>query len=343
TLLSGTLIIQYNAFIQTQSDRLLKVGCIFGNQSKVLIGTGVTITSNLPNKGSTLITTISNETVAPVVEMRVVDLRSQDETTDTQIGQELQLIIELKEKTNTYDLWASHLIAMTEKGEESIFLLDDRGCPTNLNIFPALSKTISNGTRRLIATFQAFKFASSPVVRFSVLIQFCSNECSPIKCDNNGESYGRRKREVRTHLVETINGSKMIRSFNQLKRSFEANSSVINQMPLEYVMIVRDASFQPDRLIVGNNDGKILVAGYNFVTDEVCMDYSLVIGLIVTWVLVQLIFIIACICLVRRYKKHYQEEFSRASMEDLNKNFGLGFSNLENRRVRWADNGDNIM
>ncbi|KAH1009360.1 hypothetical protein HUJ04_001723 [Dendroctonus ponderosae] len=298
---------------------------------------------NLPNKGSTLITTISNETVAPVVEMRVVDLRSQDETTDTQIGQELQLIIELKEKTNTYDLWASHLIAMTEKGEESIFLLDDRGCPTNLNIFPALSKTISNGTRRLIATFQAFKFASSPVVRFSVLIQFCSNECSPIKCDNNGESYGRRKREVRTHLVETINGSKMIRSFNQLKRSFEANSSVINQMPLEYVMIVRDASFQPDRLIVGNNDGKILVAGYNFVTDEVCMDYSLVIGLIVTWVLVQLIFIIACICLVRRYKKHYQEEFSRASMEDLNKNFGLGFSNLENRRVRWADNGDNIM
>lgn len=158
---------------------------------------------NLPNKGSTLITTISNETVAPVVEMRVVDLRTQEETTDTQIGQELQLIIELKEKTSTelffrmivtviwtsfvdtYDLWASHLIAMTEKGEESIFLLDDRGCPTNLNIFPALSKTTTNGTRRLVATFQAFKFASSPVVRFSVLIQFCSNQCSPVRFIKN--------------------------------------------------------------------------------------------------------------------------------------------------------------
>lgn len=82
--------------------------------------------------------------------------------------------------SDTFDLWASHLIAMTEKGDESIFLLDDRGCPTNLNIFPPLKKIISDGTRKLMATFQAFKFASSPVIRFSVIIQFCSNECPPV-------------------------------------------------------------------------------------------------------------------------------------------------------------------
>lgn len=73
------------------------------------------------------------------------------------------------------------------------------------------------------------------------------------------------------------------------------------------------------------------------------MDFSLVIALIVTWILVQLIFIIACIVLVRKYKEHYKEEFNRASMEDLHKNFGLGFSNLENRRVRWADDRANIL
>lgn len=81
----------------------------------------------------------------------------------------------------------------------------------------------------------------------------------------------------------------------------------------------------------------------DYATNEVCMDYSLVIGLIVTWIIVQLIFVIACIALVKRYKKYYEQEYRRASMEDLHKNFGLGFSNLENRRVRWADNGDNIM
>ncbi|XP_030758792.1 uncharacterized protein LOC115884372 [Sitophilus oryzae] len=202
TLLAGTLVIQYNALIQTRSDRIIKVGCIFGNESKVLIGTGVKISSSLPNKGSTLLNTASNETVAPVVEMKVVDLRSQEETIDSQIGQELQMIIEL---------------------------------------------------------------------------------------ENNIESYGRRKRAILTPVLETINGSTTIRS-NGIKNktyynNYNSKSSVTNQMPLEYIMVVRNPNSYSDRLIVGDRDTKILVAGYNYKTDEVCMDYSLVIGLIITWII----------------------------------------------------------
>lgn len=37
-------------------------------------------------------------------------------------------------------------------------------------------------------------------------------------------------------------------------------SDVINEMPLEYIMIVRDPKFVSDRLVFGDN--KILVAGY---------------------------------------------------------------------------------
>lgn len=73
------------------------------------------------------------------------------------------------------------------------------------------------------------------------------------------------------------------------------------------------------------------------------MDYSLVIGLIVTWVIVQIIFVVSCIVLVRRYKRHYKYQNSRQSMEELHKNFGIGFSNLENRRVHWADDGEHII
>lgn len=69
---------------------------------------------------------------------------------------------------------------MTERGDESIFLLDDRGCPTNLNIFPPLDKVLTNSSKKLVATFEAFKFASSPVVRFSVIVQFCSSKCLPV-------------------------------------------------------------------------------------------------------------------------------------------------------------------
>lgn len=67
------------------------------------------------------------------------------------------------------------------------------------------------------------------------------------------------------------------------------------------------------------------------------MDYSLVIGLLVVWVIVQIIFVIACVFLVRRYKRYYDYHNSRQSMEELHKNFNIGFSNLDNRRVHWAD------
>lgn len=265
---------------------------------------------------------------------------------------------------------------MTERGDESIFLLDDRGCPTNLNIFPPLDKVLTNSSKKLVATFEAFKFASSPVVRFSVIVQFCSSKCLPvsivtyqahihpipnffcvkINCDNNIQSFGRRKREI--SRIETIHGNQTVKT-PDVHITLQ-NSSIINQMPLEYIMVVRNSEAHPDKLIYGNKDGVILVAGYgnnifsspkqhytvkiaDYVTNEVCLDFSLVIGLIVTWIVVQIIFITACIILVRRYRKHYQQQCSRTSLEELHKNFGLGYSNLENRRVRWADNGDHFV
>lgn len=69
---------------------------------------------------------------------------------------------------------------MTENSQESILLLDDNGCPTNLEVFPALNK-LENGTTKLVSTFQAFKFASSPIIRFSVIVQFCANKCPEVK------------------------------------------------------------------------------------------------------------------------------------------------------------------
>lgn len=46
-----------------------------------------------PNKGSTV---VNSSSLAPVVQMRVIDYLTQKEAMDTQIGQELQMIIEIK-------------------------------------------------------------------------------------------------------------------------------------------------------------------------------------------------------------------------------------------------------
>lgn len=141
------------------------------------------------------------------------------------------------------------------------------------------------------------------------------------------------------------------------------------------MVIVRNQNLSPDRLAYGGN--KVLVAGYSkymkeinfnlsdskigeetnrffiysdnkllyfpdYETNEVCVDYSLLLGLVISWVLIQIIFAIVCIIMVRKYKKYYQEEYVRQAYEEYNKNFDIGASNLDTRRVRWADSGDEM-
>lgn len=78
-----------------------------------------------------------------------------------------------------------------------------------------------------------------------------------MNCDHNIISYGRRRREIVSQAIQTINGTTVVK----LNRSeFDSMSSFVNEMPLEYVMIVRDPKFISDRLVFGDN--KILVAGY---------------------------------------------------------------------------------
>ncbi|KAK9880032.1 hypothetical protein WA026_008548 [Henosepilachna vigintioctopunctata] len=329
-LLSASLIIQYNNFIQTQGDRLIKVGCIFGNDSKLVVGTGVSVVPNNSNNGSFLINSTSSPSGdAPLVQMKIVDHYSKEEVSDTQIGQELDLIIESSTKGN-YDIWAGHLIAMTESGAESIYLLDDRGCPTDPNVFPYLEKVTQDNKTELIATFQAFKFSSSPAVRFSVIVQFCPDKCPEVDCSS-------QYRQKRAQIVTTFNGTKVLRVN---RTEFETLNSKFYQKPLEIQLTVQNQRLYPDKLAVGVN--KILVAGYNYETNEICVDYSLFLGLIISWVLIQIIFAVSCIIVVRKYKIYYQDEYMKQAYEEYNKNFDIGISNLDNRRVRWADSGDEM-
>ncbi|XP_044754942.1 uncharacterized protein LOC123313905 [Coccinella septempunctata] len=331
-LLSGSLIIQYNSFVQMQGDRLIKVGCIFANDSKLVVGTGVTVAPIHSDNGSSLINSTNSPSdggtpSGPSVQMKLVDHYSKQEVSDIQIGQDVDLIIEASTKGN-FDIWVSHLVAMTENGGESIMLLDDSGCPVDNNVFPPMVKSRMNNVTTLTGTFQAFKFSSSPAVRFSVIVQFCPEKCPEVDCRN----HSRHKRGQ----YKTLNGT--IQSINRTE--FELINSQFYKRPLEIMVVVRNNNLSPDRLAFGSN--KVLVAGYNYETNEVCVDYSLLLGLVISWVLIQIIFAIACIIMVRKYKKYYQEEYLRQAYDEYNKNFDIGDSNLDSRRVRWADSGDEV-
>jgi hypothetical protein len=81
-----------------------------------------------------------------------------------------------------FDIMATHLVATSKDGSESFLLVDDRGCPADPLTFPAFSKAGPN-SKSLVTNFRAFKFPRSPVVRFSVMVQFCPGTCSPVSRD----------------------------------------------------------------------------------------------------------------------------------------------------------------
>lgn len=73
--------------------------------------------------------------------------------------------------------------------------------------------------------------------------------------------------------------------------------------------------------------------------NEVCVDYALFVGLAVCWIILQIIILVACFLLIRKYKKYFDIAYTRQLDEhhsETHQSFGLGGESL-NRRVRWAD------
>lgn len=74
-------------------------------------------------------------------------------------------------------LRAGHLVASSGDGHDSLLLLDWRGCPPDPTTFPAL---VPKDNQVLSALFKAFRFPTSPVLRFSIILTICETVCQPV-------------------------------------------------------------------------------------------------------------------------------------------------------------------
>lgn len=156
--------------------------------------------SESPNEGSLIFNTTGT---APRVALKVVDISENALINDVALGQNLELQISMTPADSAYDFRAVQLIARSNTGHSSILLLDNRGCPTDLSIFPKLQRRITNTSQILFGRFHAFKFAGSPYVNFEVVVQFCLTKCPPIVCGPNSKDIRRRrKRDILDGTME---------------------------------------------------------------------------------------------------------------------------------------------
>lgn len=250
---------------------------------------------------STVITNTSSE--APVVTMRILGEDHQDAIV-TKLGERLTLKIEIKPADGTslklqvprmesketwnfpgpYDIMAGHLVASSATGHWSYLLLNELGCPTDPTTFPALSKDpIDN--RSLVATFTAFKFPESQLVRFNVIVKFCMDVCEPVSrrsfslsisfevirippvpsaflfffsfqtnCSDGRVSYGRRRRSS----IVASTSEPYVAEVTELFRN-----KTPDELPLQLSIIVQSPVIFADPLLSRENTtpDTILIAG----------------------------------------------------------------------------------
>ncbi|XP_026467113.1 uncharacterized protein LOC113370637 [Ctenocephalides felis] len=347
TLLSTLLVVQNNPIIQTQGDRLVRVGCVLDESGKQEFFTpndatlhgAVTFDDNqpMPSQGSIV---INSSAATPAVTLSLLDT-DLNIAQDAQLGQRLEMRIEITPADGPYDVRAINLIARSEDGRASILLLDNRGCPTDEKVFPALQEIRTAHSKLLLGRFQAFKFTGYPVVQFSALVKFCLRQCPPLQCDEIQIARERRSSSQETNNVTISDQEAEI--VHSAQTSTEVPMMMNSEIPVQFKIIVYEPEVIQDKLIYGENQ-QILLAGVDDSHHVVCIDQTLIICIIVVWLLLQFILLAGCITVIRRYKKYADIDYDRSSFGQINDNMAFGYPSLS-RRVTWADHRDsqNIM
>ncbi|KAH0945783.1 hypothetical protein HN011_010617 [Eciton burchellii] len=332
TLVWATVVIQYNPIIQRLGDQSVRVGCSLDEQG-LPEPRNVTVNSSFsfldPNAGVPPVasTIVNASSEVPIITMRILNQENMDAVV-TQLGQKLTLRIEIHPVDGLYDIAAGHLVASSASGDSSYLLLDQSGCPTDPATFPALLKDPADN-RSLISTFTAFKFPDSQIVRFNVIVRFCLEKCEPTMCRGGQMSYGRKRRSL---SLEQPLIAEVTEVYGNL-----------TELPLQLSIVVQSPVITADQLLSreSSSPDTLLITGGRSIDGLFCVDASLALGLLIFWLIIQIVLTIGCILAVSRYRRMAMEaEEDRADILARHL-YGIHGGNFEiARRVRWADRNE---
>ncbi|XP_016990097.1 uncharacterized protein LOC108052253 [Drosophila rhopaloa] len=369
TFISALVVIQNNPNVQTQGDRLIKVGCIQSNATASLgvsvrdssveasehVPSAIALESSLeyaehmfPHEGVVHYNSSSGPSPHPSITLQIVDLSHQHETNDVQIGQNLELQIvaeyspqQLAEHLELQlaplpDFRATSLVAKTSDNENYVLLIDERGCPTDASVFPALERVHSATRSMLRARFHAFKFSGTANVSFDVKIRFCVERCSPSNCASpswqrrrrQADQPGRRPEDLRVQNPVYISTVVDVAPEQDNRTHFTAQE----ELPLNYNIRVHGPDQSNAKSYMYGERGVLLIAGIDdqLHLENVCINQSLLIALFIFWLICQVALLFGCGMVLQRYRRLAKLEDERRRLHE---------EYLEARRVHWADQG----
>ncbi|GFU94320.1 uncharacterized protein TNCV_162501 [Trichonephila clavipes] len=130
-------------------------------------------------------------------------------------------------------------------------------CPTDPSIFPGLNLD-ARDRKSLFANFKAFRFPSTGLVNFEVQIRFCQDQCKPMRCSNNMESFGRKKRDIHSGTtVHSPSTPPSIKHHNSTKDTFSTASTQRHAHSNSHERSMKQSSFAPLRFTPPLRNGTV--------------------------------------------------------------------------------------
>ncbi|XP_022257463.1 uncharacterized protein LOC106473292 [Limulus polyphemus] len=199
-VMTNIVVVQFNDYVQTSRDKVYNLTCYLSGVGETVV-TSNYLDSRTDGRYPTQIEHLPAQNIlTSSVVLRI--LYRGTPTNTIAVGDLLTFRLEARGQYRydffTGDIFATNVIAKDPYSGREVQLIDSRGCPIDLYVFPELHRTPDGA---LEADFYAFKIPDSNLLVFQATVRTCRGPCEPIICSDPGRpgtfpSWGRRKRSV---------------------------------------------------------------------------------------------------------------------------------------------------
>ncbi|RWS17091.1 hypothetical protein B4U79_05993 [Dinothrombium tinctorium] len=287
--MTNIVVVQFNDFVQTSRDKKYNLTCYFSGPGEAVV------TSNyLDTKTDGRYPTQIEHLPAQNILTSNVVLRILYRGTPTNtivVGDLLTFRLEARGHYRydyfNSDIFATNVIAKDPYTGRQVHLIDSRGCPVDLYVFPELHKTPDGA---LEAEFYAFKIPDSNFLVFQATVRTCRGPCEPVICADRGRghgsfpSWGRKKRSVNESEAEEVHHTEEEQRELNYESVLEASSKNVTGEEEEVHELLRVYLSRED---IPNAESEAQVMEKTLVTDtpSVCVAQSGYYGLITAVIL----------------------------------------------------------
>ncbi|XP_042900056.1 uncharacterized protein [Parasteatoda tepidariorum] len=198
-VITNIVVVQFNDYVQTSRDKKYNLTCYFSGPGEAVV-TSNYLDTRTDGRYPTQIEHLPAQNVLTSSVVLKVLYRGAP-TTTIAVGDLLTFRLEARGNFHWEyfaDIFATNVIAKDPYSGRQVHLIDARGCPVDLYVFPELHRTPDGA---LEAEFYAFKIPDSNLLVFQATVQTCRGPCEPVVCSEKARpgtfpSWGRKKRSV---------------------------------------------------------------------------------------------------------------------------------------------------